>query len=344
MSNLAVRNGGNLAIAPSEGQLAQERLQTLHSQRSLLLRYIKSQMVEDRDYGIIPGTKDKTLLKPGAEKLATLFNLAVQTRVVEQHMDWDARIFYFKSRCSVLNRAGEPICEVEASANTKESKFNRTITVSEKKATEEQKQIGKLVEMQGKYGPYKAYKIDDPNGPFNNIDNVMAIAQKRSFVRAINMACNASEIFKNLEDIELETADSGVSRSELIAENDQLLEAKGWTATQGRTYLQQTFGQQSRRSLTIPQLQQFNGYLERLPNPAPTQATPKPNSSAIAQEVQGWLDRAKQEGIPVTEIQIDDLPEDFSQFTRNQVGLLRDRINSLIDAKLQGQPIEAEVA
>jgi hypothetical protein len=63
-------------------------LQQATARYNLLVDFAKNILREGRDYGVIPGTerhrqegeppnpKDNTLLKPGAEKLCTLFGLA----------------------------------------------------------------------------------------------------------------------------------------------------------------------------------------------------------------------------------------------------------------------------
>jgi hypothetical protein len=40
-----------------------------------IVDFTKKVMQRDKDYGVIPGTNKPTLLKPGAEKLCTLFGL-----------------------------------------------------------------------------------------------------------------------------------------------------------------------------------------------------------------------------------------------------------------------------
>jgi hypothetical protein len=52
------------AIAP----VYQNALATTAQHYNLMLAFVKAQMVEDIDYGVIPGTKKPTLLKPGSEK------------------------------------------------------------------------------------------------------------------------------------------------------------------------------------------------------------------------------------------------------------------------------------
>lgn len=53
-----------------------------------------------------------------------------------------------------------------------------------------------------------------------------------------------------------------------IAQTDIELKRLGWTAEQGVSYLQKTYGKRSRRTLTEDELLDFLHYLESLPNPS----------------------------------------------------------------------------
>ena len=59
-------------------------------------QFIKASMVEDIDFGLIPGTKKKNLLKPGAEKLNKMFAFVPQYEVVNKVEDWDKPLFHYQ--------------------------------------------------------------------------------------------------------------------------------------------------------------------------------------------------------------------------------------------------------
>lgn len=59
------------------------------ARRQAVIEYTRRMLVSGTDYGKIPGTGDKpTLLKPGAEKLASLFGLSPLFEMMEREMDW----------------------------------------------------------------------------------------------------------------------------------------------------------------------------------------------------------------------------------------------------------------
>lgn len=79
-------------------------------------------MERDVDYGVIPGTKNPTLLKPGAEKLAVLFQFDCQTTHSERwgpgdHLTVVARTVVFHAPTGARLGSGEGLC------STRESKY-----------------------------------------------------------------------------------------------------------------------------------------------------------------------------------------------------------------------------
>lgn len=58
-----------------EIQIQESNFAVQQSQRNSLTKFIKSQLKEDIDYGIIPGTKKKSLLKPGMQKILGIMGL-----------------------------------------------------------------------------------------------------------------------------------------------------------------------------------------------------------------------------------------------------------------------------
>lgn len=87
-----------------------------------LVAFVKDLMVEDRDFGTIPGTAKPTLYKPGAEKLTTFFGLSKEFEIVNEIEDWDRPLFYYRYR-SRLSRGNLMIAEGDGSANSMEDRY-----------------------------------------------------------------------------------------------------------------------------------------------------------------------------------------------------------------------------
>ena len=120
MSELATidtRNVGRALIVADA--LAQE-----DEQRRLLGEYVARHMQEDTDYGVIPGTKNKTLLKPGAEKLTSLFRCVPQFVIEEKIENWETGLFFYRFSCHIVTLdGGNAVAEGVGSCSSYESRY-----------------------------------------------------------------------------------------------------------------------------------------------------------------------------------------------------------------------------
>ena len=129
-------------------------------------KYLKPQ----QDYAVIPHTSKPTLLKGGAEKLATIFGFTTSCSIVNriEHFDYDnpaTSFVQYEAKVIVYNREGDAVSEGYGSCNSSESKFLKQ--------------------------------------PFaNRINTVLKISKKRAYVDAILTATCASSVFtQDMEDI-----------------------------------------------------------------------------------------------------------------------------------------------
>ena len=127
---------------------------------------VQSQLKQNHDYGVIPGTPKPTLLKPGAEKIIMLMGLRSEFEIVDSTRDFEKGFFQYQVKCK-LYRGDTLITEGLGAANTKERKYL-------------------------KQDPY-------------TIDNtVLKIAKKRALVDAVLLVASLSEVFtQDLEDMDL---------------------------------------------------------------------------------------------------------------------------------------------
>lgn len=85
---------------------------------------VRSTMIVDLDYGIIPGTQKPTLLKPGAEKIAKLLGLSDQYEILDKSEDWHQPLFRYLIKCRLIHLAtGSIISEGLGECNSMESKY-----------------------------------------------------------------------------------------------------------------------------------------------------------------------------------------------------------------------------
>lgn len=105
--------------------LTRDAIKIETEQRKLLGEFIKDNMVEgiDGDYGIIPGTSKRTLLKPGAEKLIQLFYCTPRYTITSKVENYETGLFSYHFKCEILNNDGHIVAEGVGFASTYESKF-----------------------------------------------------------------------------------------------------------------------------------------------------------------------------------------------------------------------------
>lgn len=217
-NSLVPSSGVELAIMPVMNvQMAVER-------RKQITEFIKQIMKPGTDFGIIPGTGDKpALLKPGAEKLTTLFGLTKKFTILEKVEDWDGSdhsgesFFYYIYRCG-LYRGDMLIAEADGSYNSHESKYRY------RKAERICPNCGQPAIIKGKAeygggwlcyakkgGCGAKFKAGDPaiesqevGRVFNpdvadQANTLLKMAQKRALVAATLLAINGSEYFSTKE-------------------------------------------------------------------------------------------------------------------------------------------------
>jgi len=136
------------------------------------------------DWGVIDGCGDKpALLKPGAEKLATLFGLSKKFILVEKIADWTGKdhidengvpepFFYYRYKCE-LWRGPLLIADSEGSCNSWESKY--------------------------RYRWKNGERIKNPD-VYGIVNTIEKMGEKRALVAAVLVGVGASDFFTQDED------------------------------------------------------------------------------------------------------------------------------------------------
>jgi hypothetical protein len=166
MSNdIIVSDQRNLAV-----ELTSSAVSALSTQRIQLKEFIQNQLVKDVDYGIIPGTPKPTLYKPGAEKLANIFQLGSRICDVQKEISFEPPQFaMFTYTIEMFHLpSGKIISQCQGSANSEEKKYKKV-------------GIGDL------------------------LNTLQKMAQKRAYVGAVVIATGASDFFtQDVEDLPAE--------------------------------------------------------------------------------------------------------------------------------------------
>ena len=163
------------------------------------------------DYSTIPGTDKPSLLKPGAEKLASAFAFAVEFILTDKVVEWERGFFHFEYECRLTHRPTRTlVATCIGSANSKEARYRwRTLPVW--KASEEDKARAVRTEERRKKdgGSFTVYIVEN-DYPYTLVNTLQKMAQKRAFVGAVLIATNASDSFT--QDVEDYAAAEGDDR------------------------------------------------------------------------------------------------------------------------------------
>ena len=156
---------GNNALSIIDSVDIQEVSRTI-SKITQFQKVVQTQLKQNHDFGVIPGTPKPTLLKPGAEKLLMLLGLRSQFEIADSTRDFDKGFFQYQVKCK-LYRGDMLVTEGLGSCNNREKKYL-------------------------KQDPY-------------TVDNtVLKMAKKRALVDAALLVGSLSDIFtQDLEDIDL---------------------------------------------------------------------------------------------------------------------------------------------
>lgn len=145
-------------------------LETIRSHYQIITQFVREQMIEGIDYGVIPGTNGKqVLLKPGGEKLCRLLNLRPTFHLIDSIVDFDKPLFHYHYQCTLYHQ-GELVGQAEGNCNSFEKKFKK-----------------------------QEYRV------FDLTNTICKLAQKRALIAAVLCTVGASEFFtQDLDDMEVE--------------------------------------------------------------------------------------------------------------------------------------------
>jgi len=173
------------------------------NQVNLIQEVMRSVMIKDEHYGIIPGCGSKpTLLKAGAEKLMLTFRLSPMFEIEQTILENGHKEYKVITTLRHI-QSEKVIGQGVGSCSTLESKYRYRMTATTKKPTKEE---AEELKRQGlgkwrKTGDFWAwYEKTENQNHADNYNTVLKIAKKRSLVDAVLTATAASDIFT--QDIE----------------------------------------------------------------------------------------------------------------------------------------------
>jgi len=246
---------GNQGVldAPMEVGLAQKRFRQFQN-------FIQSQMKEGVHYGVIPGTKKKSLYKPGAEAMLNYHGLSTKLEKTEEtQIDFEKGFFHYTYKATVSTRDGRMVAVAEGSCNSMEAKYRYNWVYDN--------QLPKGIEKADCEEKNGKYRIEN-NDPYTLVNTFQKMAQKRALVGAAVIACRASDIFSTDFDDDgtitpqanktqpTQPKSSGGSKGGPTISDAQgkrfyaIWKKAGKTESQVKAKLQELFGTQSSKDIT----------------------------------------------------------------------------------------------
>lgn len=174
---------------------------------------VHANMKSGQDYGVIPGTRKPTLLKPGAEKIAKLLGLADLYEIIDRQEDWQTGFFRYLVKCKLVSvRNDVTISEGLGECNSLESKYRWRWVFPDDVPENIDKQ--KLLKRTGKRrdgkGTYTQYRLENED-IYSQVNTILKMAKKRALVDAALSAGRLSEVFtQDVEDMGIVPSESPV--------------------------------------------------------------------------------------------------------------------------------------
>lgn len=194
-----IQEGGPLTLTGARS-VAEMKACMAQMKEMMALRdtFLKDNMVQgiNNDYAVIPGTKEKSLLKPGAEKLNLWHSFYAVHTCAAQVEDWDRGIFAYVYRCDIKQKGSNVLVgSLEGDCSTQESKYRfEWKWPSELPEGTDITQLTKKNMAKDGEGPKFKYQVLITN-PADKRNTVRKMAQKRAYIGATIQATATSDLF-----------------------------------------------------------------------------------------------------------------------------------------------------
>jgi hypothetical protein len=172
-----------------------------------VIEFMRSVMVNDIDYGVIPGTNKPSLLKPGAEKLVRFFGLRTRSTImnVVSSDDPETPFYTVTIKTEILKGNSDVvISDGLGTASTLEDRYaSRWVTEAKLPKDVEKSTLSfRIKDSKFGKGTYTEYLWKPTLGEhYFQRETVLQMADKRSYVAAVRKATAASMIFtQDMED------------------------------------------------------------------------------------------------------------------------------------------------
>lgn len=169
----------------------------VQAQVNLMQDVMRSTMFDGTHYGTIPGTKTKSLYKPGAEKLMATFRLACDPEVEDLGTNGEV---HYRVKVRVYSSSGVLLGAGIGECSSQEDKYAWRASLCEEEfnLTPENRKRIKFAKWQGKVEKKQQIRTN----PADVANTILKMAKKRGLIDAILTVTAASDIFtQDIEDL-----------------------------------------------------------------------------------------------------------------------------------------------
>lgn len=169
----------------------------VQAQVNLMQDVMRSTMFDGTHYGTIPGTKTKSLYKPGAEKLMATFRLACDPEVEDLGANGEV---HYRVKVRVYSSGGTLLGAGIGECSSQEDKYAWRAAICEEEfsLTPENRKRIKFSKYQGKVEKKQQIRTN----PADVGNTILKMAKKRGLIDAILTVTAASDIFtQDIEDL-----------------------------------------------------------------------------------------------------------------------------------------------
>lgn len=184
----------------------------IRAQVNLIQEVLKEVMKEGTHFGVIPGCPKPSLFKPGAEKIAVTFRIAV-TSEVEDLSTSDYK--KYRVTCTAYAQDGTKLGSAVGTASSNETKYQWRKPVCDQEFEECDIDRKREKWINTKNGPIKIKQIKTECDDLDN--TILQMADKRAYVAVVRKVTAASDVFtQDIEDLPPEV------QADIVAESQSL--------------------------------------------------------------------------------------------------------------------------
>lgn len=186
----AVENYGSRSLTAAD----------VRAQVNLMQDVLVEVMKEGTHYGVIPGTKQPSLYKAGAEKIMSTFRLAADPAVEDLGRDGEV---HYRVKVSILSASGAFLGAGMGECSSQEDKYawRAAVCDDEFDATPENRRRIKFAKWQGKVEQKQQVRTN----PADVANTILKMAKKRGMIDGVLTVTAASDLFtQDIEDLPAE--------------------------------------------------------------------------------------------------------------------------------------------